>query len=85
LETNGVVALGVVALGLAALVAAAALIAETPYRAAPTTPPTSIDPAMVAAAIVFLNPIMTWSLPCFIPLAIERLESSLTPATQRGV
>jgi hypothetical protein len=59
----GSVALGVVGLGVAALVAAAALIADTPYRAAPITPPTNIDPAMVAAATVFRNPFMCLSLP----------------------
>jgi hypothetical protein len=35
--------------GLVAVVAAAALRVVTPYRAAPTTPPTTIDPAMAAA------------------------------------
>jgi hypothetical protein len=35
--------------GLAAVVAAAALRDVTPYRAAPATPPTTIDPAMAAA------------------------------------
>jgi hypothetical protein len=38
-----------VGVGVVAVVAAAALRADTPYRAAPATPPMSIDPAMAAA------------------------------------
>jgi hypothetical protein len=40
------------AAGVGVGLAAAALRADTPYRVAPTTPPTSIDPAMAAAVTV---------------------------------
>jgi hypothetical protein len=49
LGTNLPVDVPGVGVGLAAFVAAAALRADTPYRVAPATPPTSIDPAMAAA------------------------------------
>jgi hypothetical protein len=49
LGTNLPVDVPGVGVGLAAFVAAAALRDDTPYRAAPTTPPTTIDPAMAAA------------------------------------
>jgi hypothetical protein len=49
LETNLPVDVVGDGVGLAAVVAAATLRAEKPYRVAPTTPPTSIDPAMAAA------------------------------------
>src|ERR1700688_441478 len=49
-------AVGVVGLGLAAVVAAEAAIVVAPYITAPTTPPTSIDPAIAAAAIDLRTP-----------------------------
>jgi hypothetical protein len=48
-----------VGVGLAAVVAAAALRADTPYRAAPATPPMSIDPAMAAAVTAVRTLFMT--------------------------
>src|SRR2546427_2914578 len=58
LGTNGVLAFGV-GVGVAAVVAAAAPIVVIPYRIAPVTPPTSIDPAMAAAVTVLRTPIMS--------------------------
>src|SRR5713226_5763707 len=57
-----------VGVGLAAVVAAAALRGETPYRAAPATPPTSIDPAMAAAVIA----VRTLFMACLIPPVVFR-------------
>jgi hypothetical protein len=45
--------------GLAAVAAAAAVRVDTPYRVAPTTPPTSIDPAIAAAVTAVRTLFMT--------------------------
>jgi hypothetical protein len=83
LDTNGVPGAG-----LAAVVAAAAeiagAIAAAPYKKAPTTPPASIDPAIVTAAIDFRTPIISLSSESLI--ARLSVESKGDGATQvRGV
>src|SRR5260370_39434489 len=50
---------GVVAAVAAAVVAAEAAIVVAPYSTAPATPPTSIDPAIAAAAIDFRKPFIS--------------------------
>jgi hypothetical protein len=54
---------GVVAAMAAAFVAAEAEIVVAPYSTAPATPPTSIEPAIAAAAIDFRKPFMSPSPP----------------------
>jgi len=58
--------------GLAAVVAAAALRVVTPYRAAPTTPPTTIDPAMAAAVTAVRNLFMVADFLLVFGFSLER-------------
>jgi hypothetical protein len=62
-----------------AVVAADAAMVVAPYRTAPTTPPTSIDPAIAAAAIDFRKPFMTPS-----PLFVIRSWSSVEANADGG-
>jgi hypothetical protein len=59
LDTNVPFAAVGAGLGLAAFVAAAALSVDTPYSAAPATPPMSIDPAIAADVTAIRTLFMT--------------------------
>jgi hypothetical protein len=82
LGTNLPVDVPGVGVGVVAVVAAAALRVDTPYRAAPATPPMSIDPAMAAA----VTAVRTLFIADFLLVFVARaLPSRLAVVAQRAL